>query len=131
MGKFDFQFDAELTRQLERLENFDEIAPKILDGATPILEGHIKGEVSKHKKTGDMYNSIKPTKASKNEYGWFTVVRPTGKDKNGVRNMDKLAYLEYGTSKEAPTPVLTKAVKDAEPEVTEKMLELFNEAVSE
>jgi hypothetical protein len=131
MGKFDFQFDADLTRQLERLANFDEIAPKVIDGAIPVLETKVKAEASKHRLTGDMLNSIKATKASKNEYGWFATVRPTGKDRNGVRNMEKLAHAEYGTSKQVATPILTKAINDAQQEVTEKMQEIFNQEVGE
>lgn len=130
MGKFDFNFDTELTRQLERLENFDEIAPKVIDEAVPIIERHVKSETSKHKLTGDMLDSIKTTKATKNEYGWFATVRPTGKDRNGVRNMDKMAHAEFGTSTQTPTPILTKATNDAQGEVAEKMQEIFNEAVN-
>lgn len=131
MGKFDFQFDDGITRQLERLENFDEIVPEILGEAVPILEKHVKSEVSKHKKTGSLYESIKAGKPSKNKYGWYVAVTPTGSDENGVRNAEKLVYMEYGTSKEAATPVLTKALNDAQEEVTEKLQELFDEVVNE
>lgn len=129
MGKFDFEFDSELVRQLERLGNFDEIAPKILDETVPILEKYVKSETAKHNRTKDMLNSIKKTKANKNKYGWFVTVRPTGKDRKGVRNMEKMAHAEYGTSKQPPTPILTKALNDARQEVTDKMQEIFNEVV--
>lgn len=129
MGKFDFEFDSELVRQLERLSNFDEIAPKILDETVPILEKYVKSETAKHNRTKDMLNSIKKTKANKNKYGWFVTVRPTGKDRKGVRNMEKMAHAEYGTSKQPPTPILTKALNDARQEVTDKMQEIFNEVV--
>ena len=116
-------------RQLERLSNFDEIAPKILDETVPILEKYVKSETAKHNRTKDMLNSIKKTKANKNKYGWFVTVRPTGKDRKGVRNMEKMAHAEYGTSKQPPTPILTKALNDARQEVTDKMQEIFNEVV--
>lgn len=131
MGKFDFQIDPEFTKQLERLANFDKIAPKVLDGAVPILERHVKSETAKHKRTGDMVDSVKKTRAIKNKYGWFVTVRPTGVDRNGVRNMEKMAHAEYGTSKQPPTPILTKAINDATPEVTEKMQEIYNEEVGQ
>jgi len=130
MGKFDFQFDQELTRQLERLGNYDNIAPLILNGAVPILKRSVKAECAKHKRTGDMIDSVKETTASKNKYGWYVVVRPTGKDRNGVRNMEKMAHAEFGTSKQPPTPILTKALNDVRDEVTEKMQELYNEVVN-
>ena len=59
MGKFDFQFDTELTQKLERLANFDEIAEEMLNEAVPILEREVKTECSKHIRTRDMLNSIK------------------------------------------------------------------------
>ena len=129
MGRFDFQFDDTLTKQLEKLANFDEIAPKVLNGAVPILEKHVRAETAKHKKTGDLSDSIKKTGAIHNEYGWYVSVRPTGVDRNGVRNMEKMAHAEYGTSNQPPTPILSKAINDAKPEVTDKMQEIYNEAV--
>ncbi len=47
-----------------------------------------------------------------------------------MRNAEKLVYMEYGTSTEPPTPVLTKALKDAEPAVTAKMQDIYNQEVS-
>ncbi len=143
MGKFDFYFDERLTRQLEKLANFDEeIAPRVLNESVPILESYVKKEAAKHKRTGILVNSIKKTKAIKNKYGWFVSVRPTGMSKEvmgedgvvrprkePVRNMEVMAHLEYGTSEQEPIPILTKALKDAESEVAEKMQEIFNEVV--
>lgn len=131
MGKFDFHFDAQLTRKLERLSNFDEIAERMLNESVPILERHVVAETSKHRRTGGLVNSIKKTSAYKNKYGWFVTVRPTGKDKKGVRNMEKMAYAEFGTSKQPPKPILTKAINDATDAVTEKMQQIFNEVIEE
>jgi HK97 gp10 family phage protein len=129
MWKFDFQFETELTKQLEILSNFNEIAPKILGGAVEILEDEVKKETRKHRDTGDLYNSIKSSKAKKNKYGWFVSVYPSGKDKKGVRNMAKMAYFEFGTSKMPASPILTKALNNANSKVTDKMQELFNKAM--
>lgn len=129
MGKFDFNFDAEFTRQLERLENYDEIAPEILNSVAPILEKKVRDETAKHKDTGDMLKSIRTTKASKNKYGYFVMVRPTGKDRKGNRNMEKMAHLEYGTSKITPKPIMTKAINDARQVVNEAMQEEFKKVV--
>ena len=41
----------------------------------------------------------------------------------------KMVYMEYGTSKQDPTPVLTKAIKDSESAVLNKMQEVFNREV--
>ena len=125
MGKFDFQIDPAFLRQLGRLADVEKVAPMMIDESMPILERNLRNELSGHTRTGDMLASIKKTKAGKNKYGYFATVRPTGKDRKGVRNMEKLAHAEYGTSKQAPTPILTKAIKDSETEVLNKMQEVF------
>lgn len=133
MGKFDFQFDSALSRQLEKLSDFKNIAPKILEGAVPILKKRIIAETDKHHEYSqdmDLVNSITSSKPSENKYGWYVSVIPSGEDKNGVRNMQKMAHLEYGTSKMSAKPILTKALNDVRDEVAEKMQELFNEVVN-
>jgi len=79
-----------------------------------------------------MYKSIKHTKAGPTKKGgYYATVRPTGKDSKGVRNMEKMVYLEYGTSKQSPAPTLTKAIKDSEKAVLNKMQEVFNREVGD
>lgn len=129
MGKFDFEISPEFIKQLGRLADVDRIAPQMIDEAIPILEKNVKSEVGKHKRTGDMVNSVKHTKAGKNKYGYYASVRPVGKDRKGVRNMEKLVYAEHGTSKQSPTPMLTKAIKDSENAVLAKMQEVFEREV--
>lgn len=131
MGKFDFEIPQGFLDTLGRMQDVDRIAPKMIDGAIPILEERVKREVGKHRRTGDMVNSIKRTKAGKTRGGgYFATVRPTGKDRKGVRNMEKLAYAEYGTSKQDSTPMLTKATKDSEEEVLNRMQEIFEEEMA-
>ena len=130
MGKFDFEISPEFLKALGRLADVDRIAPKMIDEAIPILLENVKSETSQHKRTGDMYKSIKKTKAGKSSKGgYYAMVRPTGKDSKGIRNMEKMAYLEYGTSKQLATPVLTKALNDSEPAVLNKMREVFEREV--
>lgn len=130
MAKFDFEIPPDFFKQLGRLEDVERIAPKMIDEAIPILEQNVKREIAKHKRTGDLYKSIKTTKAKMTKKGGFyAAVRPTGSDSKGVRNMEKLAYLEFGTSKQSPTPVLTKAIKDSQEPVMRKMQEVFEREV--
>lgn len=130
MGKFDFEIPADFIKQLGRLADVDRIAPKMIDEAIPILLENVKSETAQHKQTGDMYKSIKPTKAGKtNSGGYFASVRPTGKDRKGIRNMEKMAWLEYGTKKQPPKPILTKAIKDSESAVLSKMKAVFEREV--
>ena len=131
MAKFDFEVPTDFIKQLGKLADVDRIAPQMIDEALPILERNVKAEVSKHKVSGDLLKSIKLTKAKKNKYGYYASVQPSGTDKKGVRNMEKMVYLEYGTSDQPATPVLTKAIKDSEKAVLDKMQEVFNREVGE
>ena len=143
MGKFDFEIDQDFVKKLLELSDPDEYVPQILDSAIPILEESVKSELSKHKRTSQLINSVKKTKASKSPNGgYFVCVIPTGKSdsyidgkgvlrkyKVPVRNMEILAHLEYGTSKQKPTPILTKAYKDSYNSVMAKMQEEFEKVV--
>jgi len=129
MGKFDFEIPTDFIKQLGKLADVDRIAPQMLDEALPILERNVKSEVSKHVVSGDLLKSIKMSKAKKNKYGYYASVRPTGTDKKGVRNMEKMVYLEYGTKKQPARPTLTKAIKDSETAVLDKMQEVFNREI--
>ena len=76
-----------------------------------------------------MINSIKETKSKKGKNGWFSVVRPTGTDMNGIRNMEKMAHIEYGTSKQSATPILSVAVSKSQKPIAEVMQKIYNEEV--
>ena len=143
MGRFDFQYDDALVNQLFRLGNVDQIATQILEETAPILERYIKAECRNHRRTGELEDSVNKSKSFKNARGYFITVRPTGYSKkyktvNGrtgtrkekVRNMEIMAHIEYGTSNQEATPVMTKGLKDAEPEVRAKMQEMYNRMVN-
>lgn len=142
MGKFDFDIPADLIRQLEKLENYDNIAPKILNATVGILTDAVKKECEKHARTRTMLNSIKKTSSKKNYLGWYICVRPTGKSdiymtedgkihqrKEPVRNMEVMAHAEYGTRHQPPTPILTKANNDARDDVVRKLQQEYNKAI--
>lgn len=127
---FDIHGFDELLQEMELLGDFDEIAPKMLEEAAPILEKEVVRQASTHWDSGDMVKSIKKTGASVGKTGgYYLAVRPTGKDKKGVRNMEKMAYLEYGVKDRPAVPVLTTAVRNAETEVMKKMQEVFDREV--
>lgn len=135
MGKFDFQIPDDFIKRLGRLADVDRVAPQMIDEAMPILEKSVKNVLSSHRVSGDMLSSIRHTKAGKNKNGYYAVVRPTGRDSNGVRNMEKAVYLEYGTSKvkggstkdkQPPRPWVDKSINDCKAAVLDKMQEVFN-----
>lgn len=142
MAKFDFKIPVDFIKQLNNAAAIDEFGGKMIDEAMPIVERNLKKELEKHKRTGNMINSVKIKKASKNKYGWYGVVRPTGlsktyksvksgtvKRKVPVRNMEILAHLEYGTKHQSPKPILTKAIRDSESAVLRKMQEVYDREV--
>lgn len=125
MAGFEIEGFDDIMKELDELD-IERIAPIMLEEASPILEEEVTTRASRHKDTGDMVQSIKSTGALRNDSGYYLCVRPTGKDGKGVRNMEKMAYLEYGTSREAARPVLTAAVHAAETPVLKKMQEVFD-----
>lgn len=130
MAQFDIHGFDDLMAELDSLGNFEEIAPKMLEEAVPILEKEVIRQAEKHWDSGDMVRSIKRTGASvfKNG-GYYACVRPTGKDKKGVRNMEKMAWLEYGVKGRSGVPILTKAVLNVEQKVLDKMQEVYDREV--
>ena len=106
----------------------EEICSEILKAGVPILKREIIKRASFHRRTGEMVKSIKETEPKKNRYGWYTSVRPTGTDSKGVRNMEKMAYLEYGAVHhgQPATPVLSPAVNACEDEVLAAMQQEFD-----
>lgn len=140
MGKaidFRFQMDESLEKQLTKLENFDSIAEKLLKDASPIIEESVKSECGIHSETHAMVDSVKSKKPAKNKSGWYVVVRPTGKDENGVRNMAKMVWIEYGYFNKrakhfvAPKPILTKALNGCREKVLKMMQETLNKKMDE
>lgn len=121
---FEVQGIDDLMKDLEAID-IERIAPIMLEEAVPILSKSIIRRASIHKATGEMLRSIKPTKPKRNAIGYYIAVRPTGKDQKGVRNMEKLIYLEFGTHRQKAQPVLTPAVKEAETSAVKKMQEVF------
>lgn len=130
MGKFDFNIPPDFIKTLGKLSDVDALAPKMIDEATPILQSSVKSTLSRHKQTGEMISSIKRTRAKKKKNGGYIgTVRPTGTDAKGVRNMEKAAYLEYGTSKQAASPWIDAALGDCESAVLDSMKKTFEREV--
>lgn len=129
MAKFSFEIPDDLIRQLNALGNIDKIAPKMIQAGLPIVESELKRRSEGHRESGEMIDSIKSQKTQKTHYGHIGIVRPTGTDSSGVRNMEKMAYLEYGTSTQPSTPVITPTIAATENRVHEVMQRTFNEEI--
>lgn len=141
MAKFTMTGMDDFLKGLSDLANdVDEIAKDCINAAAPTLENALKKNIRsvtnrKDKRTGKPYStgelerSIAATKAKTNAYGNFAAIRPVGMDANGVRNGEKLAYLEYGTSEQEERPVMQKSINEAEPQTKEIIQKRFEEHV--
>lgn len=109
------------------------VADEALDNAAPDMADSLKKGIreaaDRGYAKGALADSVVPTKAKKNQYGRFVAVRVVGRDKRGTRNGEKLAYLEYGTSRQAARPVLDKAMRRAEPKCMKKMQETIGKYI--
>lgn len=141
MADFQLDFDDSIFKGLEKLSNTEAVSDKMLKEASPIVVSSMKSELTSHKQTAELVSSVKPTKPKRNKSGDnVVVVRPTGKSltviarssktyirKKAVRNMEKLASLEFGNSHgQKPTPITEKVIKGTEKAVFDKMNEVYN-----
>ncbi len=112
------ELDSWINGISELSEEIDNIADEVLDEAIGSVVKAYKDAVaaaaSQGYATGAAAGSIEARPAQKNAYGHFAVARPTGADKRGMRNAEKIAYLEYGTPKQAAHPVRTAAAGASE-----------------
>lgn len=124
----------DLLRKFEKLSNpthVEEIAKKAVKAAQPVNERAMKAAIAaaEHgpKSTGSVAASVSSTQAKVNAYGVYAVARPTGRDKQGVRNGAKAAFLEYGGKNLAPRPWRAGAVASAEPECVRIMEDIVKQ----
>jgi len=121
-------FGVNMPDFLEKYVFSDSELEEMIDSTTGIAQEEIKASLSSHSATGSMVNSVKASKAKKTKNGdYIAVVSPSGKDKNGVRNIEKAVYLNYGTIHEPAKPWLAQALNNAEGRIQEKLSEEFNE----
>lgn len=154
MGKFDFEIPDDFIEQLGRLADIDNVAPKMLNEAAPILrdaiktkvkndysskgrkiryiksEGMFKPKYGEYTQTGSLLKGVRMSRSRKiKDGGFYAEVYFSGKDEKGVPNAAKAVWLEYGTSKQYARPFIKKVVKDNEQKVIRKMQEVFEREV--
>lgn len=133
--RFELDGIEEMISRMEQMgKTADLAADKMLNAAAPILRENLKRNIKtaavRGYATGELAGSIAAFRARQNKYGHFTVIAPVGKDKKGVRNAEKLAYLEYGVDgRQRPNPVMQKTVNESRTACLEKMQEVFNAEV--
>lgn len=118
-------FDEFLDAMKELEEGIGDVADEALNKAAPTAAEALSQCITevadrrdrngKPYATGELAASITPTKAKENAYGHFIAARPVGMDDRGIRNGEKLAYLEYGTCVQDARPVIGRAANRAAP----------------
>lgn len=126
-----FETDVSLDELMQSLTSIDieALAPVALEESAPIVEKKLIQLSEPHKRTGAMVKSIKAQKASKHKDGYSIFVGPSGVDrKTGTRNMEKLAFLEFGVREhnQPATPVITPAVRATHDDVCDSMQDVFD-----
>ncbi len=126
-----FETDVSLDELMTSLTSVDieAIAPLALEQSAPIVEKKLVQLSEPHRDTGAMIKSIKAQKANKSGDGYSIFVGVSGVDrKTGIRNMEKMAYLEFGVRahNQPATPVITPAVRATHDDVCDSMQETFN-----
>lgn len=115
----------------QHLELFDEVAPKMLKEAAPILEAEVVARVPVD--TGVLKKHIKLMKPKKTKTGAYisNVTIPGKRMVYGeiYRNMEIAAWNEYGTSFRDPRPFLRPAIAAKNDAVVAKMREVYNREV--
>ena len=100
----------------------DETLIKMIEAGQETMASAIKKSASRYKRTGEMINSIKPTKAVIGKDGCpVGRVKFLGDDKKGMSNSAKALWLEYGTSKRKATPFVRPAIQGAKTEIYNAM----------
>lgn len=123
-----------LIKDLDTL-TIDKLAPDMLKKAGEILLEEVQDKVRPHRATGSLAGSIRLGNPKRVKDGYSISVAPHGRDANGMRNMEKLAYLEYGTGAKGKrggpqraTPVLFPAVMAARSRCEDVMQKTFEKA---
>lgn len=147
---FTMEFPQDMAEEIAKLANADEICEEMLTAAGPIVEKEmekaIKSVTIPGKSTGELAESIRAGKPYKKGTLWISTVKPTGyskthmifswnhsgvktKRKYKISNSLKLVYHEYGNSRQSARPCLDRAVRSANDETINKMIDIFNRKV--
>ena len=131
MAALTFEMPTDIMSKLNQLGNSAEYAPKMLEAEEDVVYPEVMRRLEQHRKSGDLIEKLEKTKPKLDKNGaWRAQIRPTGRDKKGVSNNEKLLSMEYGTSKQLATPIFRPAKEAKASEAAEAAQNVFNEAVS-
>lgn len=135
MAHINFTGFDELDKVMKNLAEPEKMAIKAVDAAAPVLEKALSAAIAsaadRGYATGNLASSVETTKAQENNLGVFAVAKPEGLNRKGLRNVEEMAYLEYGvrSRNQAPRPVRDRAASAAESACVSAMEAVINEEV--
>jgi hypothetical protein len=131
MAELTFDIPDDIYSKLAGLQNSAEYASKMLKAEQDVVYPEVMRRLEPHRRSGDLIKSMTKTTPKIDKNGrWRAKIEPSGYDKKGVSNNQKLLSLEYGTSKQIATPILRPAREATANQAMEAAQKVFNEAVS-
>ena len=124
--------------------NVDDVCKTALTDSAPMIEETMKTTIRNSIKhpdmsTGELIDSIKADKPKKSKGAWVIKVMPRGNSSHyyynrqniiprryACSNAFKLIMMEYGNSRQSPTPVLDKIYRECNEKVLDKLQETYN-----
>lgn len=128
MARFDGEGFDELVADLkDKSELMGEAADEILSAGAKVVADCWKSAAEKSglRDTGDMIESIKPSKITESSGVKSIDVLPQGKDRKGVRNVEKAYINHYGAKKIKATHFVTDAIDQAEVAAVDAMADVW------
>lgn len=134
MAKLTIQGLDSVIADMKRLGELEgETADKMLTEGAKIVAEEWKNAIKQAGlvDTGDMLNSVRPSKPKTSKDVRNIEVFPQGKDRKGVRNAEKAFVNHYGTSRIKKTRFVDKANAKAEPRVIAAYERIWNEHMTD
>jgi hypothetical protein len=120
MATLDIKIDPDAI--LKEGEHSEEMLLRMIEAGQKVMVGYIRSGATKYTKTGDMANSVKPTKPVIDRNGNpVGRVKFMGDDRNGMSNSAKAMWIEYGTTKRSATPFVGPAIESSKSAVYSAM----------
>lgn len=108
----------------------DGISKKAIYQGAKIAAEAITAELGKHKRTGDLIDSLGIPEMDTDKNGdWNTKIGFDGYDRNGVPNVIKARALESGTSEQPATPFVRPAMQRANKEIKKTMSDIIDDEI--
>lgn len=124
-----FSFSMDVDKFFPKGIDDENLALNMIKAGQEVMQKSISRATSKHRRTGNLANSVKCSKPVINSKGDAVGrVKFYGKDKNNMPNWYKGLWIEYGTVHQKAEPFVRPAIKGCESAVKAAMQKVFDQA---